>query len=126
VITRLEKRIAMVTHLPEENGEGLQILHYENGQARPWPAPARPCGAWPEAGQTPARCGGQQGAPFCLSFPARRIADTAGVHPQKYEPHHDFFHDQVCGPCARHPRARVCTRSTPLQALNLRPPLRAT
>ena len=35
VITRIEKRIAMVTHLPEDNGEGLQILHYTNGQARP-------------------------------------------------------------------------------------------
>ena len=34
VITRVEKRIAMVTHLPEDNGEGLQILHYEAGQAR--------------------------------------------------------------------------------------------
>ena len=39
VIARVEKRIAMVTHLPEANGEGLQILHYQSGQAR------RPCAA---------------------------------------------------------------------------------
>jgi prolyl 4-hydroxylase len=44
VISAIEKRISHVSHLPEENGEGLQILHYVDGQ--------------------------------------------------KYEPHHDFFHDQ--------------------------------
>jgi prolyl 4-hydroxylase len=44
VIERIEKRISLVSHIPEENGEGLQILHYTNGQ--------------------------------------------------KYEPHHDFFHDK--------------------------------
>lgn len=43
VITRVEKRISLVTMLPEDHGEGLQILHYQNGQ--------------------------------------------------KYEPHHDYFHD---------------------------------
>jgi prolyl 4-hydroxylase len=44
IIKRIERRISMVTHLPEVNGEGIQILHYEDGQ--------------------------------------------------KYEPHHDFFHDK--------------------------------
>lgn len=44
VITRIEKRISLVTMLPEDHGEGLQILHYQDGQ--------------------------------------------------KYEPHHDYFHDQ--------------------------------
>ncbi len=38
-------RLRQVTMLPEENGEGMQILHYTNGE--------------------------------------------------KYEPHHDFFHDSV-------------------------------
>lgn len=32
VIERIEKRISLVTHLPEDHGEGLQILHYQNGQ----------------------------------------------------------------------------------------------
>lgn len=45
VIRRIEKRIAQVSHIPVENGEGIQILHYVDGQ--------------------------------------------------KYEPHHDFFHDKV-------------------------------
>ena len=45
VITEIERRIARVTQLPMLNGEGLQILHYVDGQ--------------------------------------------------KYEPHHDFFHDSV-------------------------------
>lgn len=44
VIQAIERRISMITHLPEVNGEGLQILHYEDGQ--------------------------------------------------KYEAHHDFFHDK--------------------------------
>ncbi|EIE19822.1 hypothetical protein COCSUDRAFT_25518 [Coccomyxa subellipsoidea C-169] len=44
VIQGIERRISMITHLPEVNGEGLQILHYEDGQ--------------------------------------------------KYEAHHDFFHDK--------------------------------
>ena len=44
MIKRIERRISIVTHLPEVNGEGLQILHYESGQ--------------------------------------------------KYEAHHDFFHDK--------------------------------
>ena len=44
MIKRVERRISIVTHLPEVNGEGLQILHYESGQ--------------------------------------------------KYEAHHDFFHDK--------------------------------
>ena len=43
VIQAVEERIAHVTFLPEVNGEGLQILHYVNGE--------------------------------------------------KYEPHHDYFHD---------------------------------
>ena len=45
VVTEIERRIARVTQLPLLNGEGLQILHYVDGQ--------------------------------------------------KYEPHHDFFHDAV-------------------------------
>ncbi|KAK9805139.1 hypothetical protein WJX72_001482 [[Myrmecia] bisecta] len=44
VIDRIEKRIAHVSHVPAENGEGMQVLHYVDGQ--------------------------------------------------KYEPHHDFFHDK--------------------------------
>ncbi|KAK9818424.1 hypothetical protein WJX72_012505 [[Myrmecia] bisecta] len=44
VIDTIEKRIAHVSHVPAENGEGMQILHYVDGQ--------------------------------------------------KYEPHHDFFHDK--------------------------------
>ncbi|BDA51130.1 probable prolyl 4-hydroxylase 7 [Coccomyxa sp. Obi] len=44
IIQGIERRISMITHLPEVNGEGLQILHYEDGQ--------------------------------------------------KYEAHHDFFHDK--------------------------------
>ncbi len=44
VIKTIERRISFVTHIPEVNGEGLQILHYEDGQ--------------------------------------------------KYEAHHDFFHDK--------------------------------
>ncbi len=44
VIKGIERRISYVTHIPEVNGEGLQILHYEDGQ--------------------------------------------------KYEAHHDFFHDK--------------------------------
>ncbi|KAK9797418.1 hypothetical protein WJX73_008984 [Symbiochloris irregularis] len=44
VITSIEKRLSLVSHLPVENGEGMQILHYVDGQ--------------------------------------------------KYEPHHDFFHDK--------------------------------
>eukprot|EP00884_Botryococcus_braunii_P014162 jgi/Botrbrau1/22747/Bobra.0132s0080.1 len=44
VIQGIEERIAVATHFPEENGEGIQVLHYVNGQ--------------------------------------------------KYEPHHDFFHDK--------------------------------
>jgi prolyl 4-hydroxylase len=43
VIEAIERRIALVTNLPVDNGEGLQILRYVDGQ--------------------------------------------------KYEPHHDFFHD---------------------------------
>ena len=34
VVTEIERRIARVTQLPELNGEGLQILHYVDGQAR--------------------------------------------------------------------------------------------
>ena len=45
VVTRIEKRLGHVTMIPEENGESLQILRYQNGQ--------------------------------------------------KYEPHTDYFHDQV-------------------------------
>ncbi|GFH10558.1 Fe2OG dioxygenase domain-containing protein, partial [Haematococcus lacustris] len=45
IIERIEKRVAQVTMIPVENQEGLQILHYHNGQ--------------------------------------------------KYEPHFDFFHDQL-------------------------------
>ncbi|KAL6758130.1 hypothetical protein V8C86DRAFT_2604305 [Haematococcus lacustris] len=45
IIARIEKRVAQVTMIPVENQEGLQILHYHNGQ--------------------------------------------------KYEPHFDFFHDQL-------------------------------
>ncbi|XP_028778662.1 probable prolyl 4-hydroxylase 7 [Neltuma alba] len=45
VVSRIEERIAAWTFLPKENGEPIQILHYENGQ--------------------------------------------------KYEPHFDFFHDEV-------------------------------
>ena len=44
MIKGIERRISYVTHIPEVNGEGLQILHYEDGQ--------------------------------------------------KYEAHHDFFHDK--------------------------------
>lgn len=32
VVARIEKRISIVTMLPEENGESLQILKYVNGQ----------------------------------------------------------------------------------------------
>lgn len=32
IVARIEKRISMVTMLPEENGETLQILRYINGQ----------------------------------------------------------------------------------------------
>eukprot|EP00884_Botryococcus_braunii_P003573 jgi/Botrbrau1/13216/Bobra.9_1s0007.1 len=32
VISRIEKRLSLATHLPEDHGEGLQILHYQNGQ----------------------------------------------------------------------------------------------
>lgn len=32
VVERVEKRIAAWTFLPPENGESIQILHYENGQ----------------------------------------------------------------------------------------------
>lgn len=32
VISRVEKRIAHVSFIPVENGEGIQILHYEDGQ----------------------------------------------------------------------------------------------
>ncbi|XP_051149962.1 probable prolyl 4-hydroxylase 3 [Andrographis paniculata] len=32
IITRIERRIADFTFLPEENGEGLQVLYYEVGQ----------------------------------------------------------------------------------------------
>lgn len=32
VIARIEKRISMVTMLPEDNGEGMQILRYVDGQ----------------------------------------------------------------------------------------------
>jgi prolyl 4-hydroxylase len=32
VISRIEKRISHVSFLPVENGEGIQILRYENGQ----------------------------------------------------------------------------------------------
>ncbi|XP_070051879.1 probable prolyl 4-hydroxylase 7 isoform X1 [Nicotiana tomentosiformis] len=32
VIVNVETRIAAWTFLPEENGESIQILHYENGQ----------------------------------------------------------------------------------------------
>jgi hypothetical protein len=32
VITRIEERVAAATMVPVENQEGLQILHYENGQ----------------------------------------------------------------------------------------------
>lgn len=45
VIAGIEERISMVTMLPENHGEGLQVLHYQ--------------------------------------------------HAQKYEPHHDYFHDPV-------------------------------
>lgn len=45
IVARIEKRLAMVTMLPEENGEALQILEYVDGQ--------------------------------------------------KYEPHTDYFHDQL-------------------------------
>ncbi|KAG0490920.1 hypothetical protein HPP92_007783 [Vanilla planifolia] len=45
IVSRIEQRIAAWTFLPEENGEAIQILHYEDGQ--------------------------------------------------KYEPHFDYFHDQV-------------------------------
>ncbi|CAM8973431.1 unnamed protein product [Rhodiola kirilowii] len=45
VVDAIEKRIAAWTFLPEENGENMQVLHYENGQ--------------------------------------------------KYEPHYDYFHDNI-------------------------------
>ncbi|KAK9107853.1 hypothetical protein Syun_023864 [Stephania yunnanensis] len=32
IVSRVESRIAAWTFLPEENGEAIQILHYENGQ----------------------------------------------------------------------------------------------
>eukprot|EP00884_Botryococcus_braunii_P010199 jgi/Botrbrau1/19180/Bobra.0077s0088.2 len=32
VITRIEKRIAVATNLPQENGEAIQVLHYQDGQ----------------------------------------------------------------------------------------------
>lgn len=32
ILSAIEKRIAMVTMLPEENGEGIQVLKYVNGQ----------------------------------------------------------------------------------------------
>jgi len=32
VISRIEKRIQAVTHIPASHGEGIQILKYENGQ----------------------------------------------------------------------------------------------
>lgn len=32
IVTRIEKRLALVTMIPEENGESLQILRYEDGQ----------------------------------------------------------------------------------------------
>uniref|UniRef100_A0A7N0V1B9 procollagen-proline 4-dioxygenase n=1 Tax=Kalanchoe fedtschenkoi TaxID=63787 RepID=A0A7N0V1B9_KALFE len=32
VVAGIEKRIATWTFLPEENGESMQVLHYENGQ----------------------------------------------------------------------------------------------
>ncbi|XP_072951534.1 probable prolyl 4-hydroxylase 6 [Typha angustifolia] len=32
IVARVEQRIAAWTFLPEENGESIQILHYENGQ----------------------------------------------------------------------------------------------
>eukprot|EP00877_Chromochloris_zofingiensis_P001599 jgi/Chrzof1/1143/Cz01g42060.t1 len=45
VVTRIEKRVAQIAMVPVENQEGLQVLHYKDGQ--------------------------------------------------KYEPHFDYFHDQV-------------------------------
>lgn len=44
IIAAVEKRVSLVSHLPVENGEGMQVLHYKDGQ--------------------------------------------------RYEPHHDFFHDK--------------------------------
>ena len=32
VITKIEKRVAQVTMIPVENQEGLQVLHYKDGQ----------------------------------------------------------------------------------------------
>ncbi|CAN6305224.1 unnamed protein product [Urochloa humidicola] len=32
VITRIEERISAWTFLPAENGESIQILHYQNGE----------------------------------------------------------------------------------------------
>jgi prolyl 4-hydroxylase len=32
VISRIEKRVAQVTMIPLENQEGLQVLHYHDGQ----------------------------------------------------------------------------------------------
>lgn len=32
IVSRIEKRIAKVSMIPEENGEGMQILRYKNGQ----------------------------------------------------------------------------------------------
>eukprot|EP00877_Chromochloris_zofingiensis_P013401 jgi/Chrzof1/8314/Cz03g05260.t1 len=32
VLTRIEQRVARITMIPVENQEGLQVLHYQNGQ----------------------------------------------------------------------------------------------
>lgn len=32
IVARIERRIAKATHIPEENGEGMQILRYKDGQ----------------------------------------------------------------------------------------------
>ena len=34
VVRRIEERIAEWSHIPVENGEGIQVLRYEHGQAR--------------------------------------------------------------------------------------------
>ena len=94
----------------------------------------RPLGPVPPPDRRPAsrlpQSGVHQGAPFRVStLCARGLADIAGMCSQKYEPHHDFFHDQVCASRAfhpRHPRARICTQSAPLQAPKLRTPLCVT